>query len=151
MTIVAGLTDDEDVIAAAVLHDVVEDTSHGEEDIRKKFGDRVADLVMAESEDKMTHIPAGASWELRKQATIDHLDKLDDDAILICLGDKLANIREMARDHAAIGDELWKRFNQNDKNKHAWYYGSLCDKLAGRLGEIPQIKEYRALLKEVFG
>ena len=151
MSIVAALTDDEDVIAAAVLHDVVEDTKLGEKVIREKFGDRVAELVMAESEDKMTHIPAGASWETRKQATIDHLATLDKDALLICLGDKLANIREMARDHADIGDKLWERFNQKDKGKHAWYYGSICDILAERLGEIPQIKEYRTLLKEVFG
>lgn len=151
MTIVASLTDDEDVIAAAVLHDVVEDTSIEEKDIRREFGDRVADLVKAESEDKMAHLAADASWEARKLATINHLGELEDDALRICLGDKLANIREMARDHAAIGDELWERFNQKDKGKHKWYYDSVCKKLAGRLGEIPPIAEYRALLKKVFG
>ena len=41
MSIVAALTDDEDVIAAAVLHDVVEDTKLGEKVIREKFGDAV--------------------------------------------------------------------------------------------------------------
>ena len=73
MTIVASLTEDEDVLAAAVLHDVVEDTGVTEAEIREAFGDRVADLVMAESEDKMRGIPSEASWETRKQATIDHL------------------------------------------------------------------------------
>ena len=115
MTIVASLTEDEDVLAAAVLHDVVEDAGVKEAELREAFGDRVADLVMAESEDKMRDIPSEASWEARKKATIDHLAGLEKDALLICLGDKLANIREMSRDYAVLGDRLWERFNQKDK------------------------------------
>ena len=57
MNIAASLTEDEEVLAAAVLHDVVEDTDVKEAEIREVFGDRVADLVMAESEDKMRHLP----------------------------------------------------------------------------------------------
>ena len=57
MNIAAGLTENEDVLTAAVLHDVVEDTDVKEAEIREAFGDRVADLVMAESEDKMRHLP----------------------------------------------------------------------------------------------
>ncbi len=150
MTIVASLTEDEDVLAAAVLHDVVEDTGVTEAEIREAFGDRVADLVMAESEDKMRGIPSEASWETRKQATIDHLAGLKKDALLICLGDKLANIREMSRDYKAIGEKLWERFNQKDKKAHAWYYSSVFQVLAKALGDEPPIREYRALLKEVF-
>ena len=150
MLIVASLTEDKEVLAAAVLHDVVEDTDVGEMAIRDAFGDRVADLVMAESEDKMKDIPADSSWEARKQATINHLSSLDRDALLICLGDKLANIREMSRDYAVLGDGLWERFNQKDKAKHAWYYSSVYQILAKALGEVPPIREYRAMLKEVF-
>ena len=151
MTIVASLTEDEDVLSAAVLHDVVEDTDVTEAEIRVAFGERVAALVMAESEDKMRDIPSEASWKARKQATIDHLAGLKKDALQICLGDKLANIREMSRDYAVLGDRLWERFNQKDKAKHAWYYSSVFQTLAKALGEVPPIREYRALLKEVFG
>ena len=151
MTIVASLTEDEDALAAAVLHDVVEDTDVKEDVIRETFGDRVADLVMAESEDKMRDIPSEASWEARKQATIDHLAEQEKDALLICLGDKLANIREMSRDYADIGDELWVRFNQKDKKAHEWYYRSIFQILAETFCEVPPIREYRTLLKEVFG
>ena len=151
MTIVASLTEDEDVLAAAVLHDVVEDAGVTEAEIREAFGDRVAKLVIAESEDKMKDIPPESSWEARKQLTIDHLAGLERDALLICLGDKLANIREISRDYAALGDRLWERFNQKDKAKHAWYYSSVFQILAKALGEVPPIREYRALLKEVFG
>ena len=150
MTIVASLTEDEDVLAAAVLHDVVEDAGVTKEELRKAFGDRVADLVMAESEDKMKDIPPEASWKARKQATLDHLPGLERDALLICLGDKLANIREMSRDHAQIGDALWERFNQKDKRKHAWYYRSICDVLELEFGDIREIREYRELWSGVF-
>lgn len=150
MTIVAGLTEDEEVISAAVLHDTVEDTDVTPRDIRQSFGERVERLVMAESEDKMKDLPPEASWELRKQATIDHLETLDRDEKLICLGDKLANIREMSRDYAQIGDKLWERFNQKDKHKHARYYRSICDVLELEFGEIREIREYRELWSGVF-
>ncbi len=151
MTIVAGMTEDPEVIAAAVLHDVVEDTSIRSEDIEREFGQRVKELVAAESEDKMTHLPAEASWKERKQATVDHLGALEQDAKLICLGDKLANIREISRDHAKLGDALWKRFNQKDKKEQGWYYREICNKLEAEFGAVPAITEYRELLKAVFG
>ena len=150
MTIVAGLTEAEEVISAAVLHDTVEDTDVTPGDIRQSFGERVERLVMAESEDKMKDLPPEASWELRKQATIDHLETLDRDEKLIGLGDKLANIREMSRDHAQIGDKLWERFNQKDKRKHARYYRSICDVLELEFGDIREIREYRELWSGVF-
>ena len=150
MTIAASLTEDEDVLAAAVLHDVVEDTNLSEQDIEREFGPRVRTLVMAESEDKMKELSAASSWKMRKQATINHLAGLDRNAKIICLGDKLANIREMARDYRMIGDALWDRFNQKDKNEHAWYYRSICDVLEAEFGATSMIREYRELLKEVF-
>ena len=93
MTIVAGLTEDEEVMAAAVLQDVVEDTVIGPDVVRKGFGERVMQRVMAESEDKMRDIPAESSWRARKLATISHLGELGRDEKLICLGDKLSNLR----------------------------------------------------------
>ena len=79
MTIVASMTNDEEVIAAAVLHDTVEDTAVTKEDIVQTFGERIAALVMAESEDKMETLPATSTWQQRKQATIDHRETLDRD------------------------------------------------------------------------
>ncbi len=150
MTVVAGMTDDEDIIAAAVLHDVVEDAGTKEAEVREVFGDRVADLVMAESEDKMRGIPPGTSWELRKKASIDGLRTAGRDAKLICLGDKLANIREMCRDYEARGDTLWECFNQKDKNRHAWYYRTVFLVLEEEFGNVPAVREYRELLERLF-
>ncbi len=150
MVIVSSLTEDEEVLAAAVLHDTVEDTPVKKEDIVREFGRRVADLVAAESEDKRGDQPAESTWKTRKQETIDHLKNASREIKLICLGDKLSNIREMSRDYAALGDALWDRFNQKDKKQHQWYYSSVFKVLADEFGEVPAIMEYRGLLEELF-
>lgn len=70
---------------------------------------------------------------------------------LICLGDKLSNLREIARDYALMGDALWERFNQKDKAMHRWYYSSILDLMTETFGEVPTIREYRELMEIVFG
>ena len=151
MTIAGSITEDEDVLAAAVLHDTVEDTSTTKEDILRVFGPRVAELVDAESENKREDQKAEDTWQLRKQETIDHLKTVDRDAKLICLGDKLANLREISRDFEKTGETFWQRFNQKDPKKHGWYYQSLFSVLEEEFRGTPAIDEYRTLLGKVFG
>lgn len=151
MQIVKGLTEDEEVIAAAVLHDTLEDTSVTRDDLVKAFGKRVADLVAAVSEDKRKDQPAETTWLERKEETIEHMKTADRDVKLICLGDKLSNIRMIAMDYAVIGDEVWQRFNQKDKNMHRWYYTELYKILREEFGNIEEIHDYRNLLEKVFG
>ena len=64
--IVSSMTDDIEVMAAAVLHDVLEDTDVTEDRIRFEFGPRVADLVSAESEDKLNDLHAKKGWDIRR-------------------------------------------------------------------------------------
>ena len=150
LTIIGSLTDDEEILAAAVLHDTVEDTEATRQDLVAAFGERVAALVDSQSENKRKELPAELTWKLRKQETLDHLKGASKEVKLICLGDKLANIRELARDYESLGETLWERFNQKDKTLHGWYYGSVCDLLEEAFGDIPAIKEYRELLHTVF-
>ena len=148
--IVATMTDDKTILAAAVLHDVVEDTDYTIDDIMKEFGEDVARLVSAESEDKRDNLPSEVTWKIRKQETLDHLkDKATKEEKMIILGDKLSNIRAMYRGYLEIGDELWDRFNQKDKSEHAWYYKTIAELLSD-LGDIPAYKEYVGLVDKVF-
>ena len=147
--IAAYLTDDLEIIAAAVLHDVIEDSDATKEDLKKLFGKRVAELVASESEDKMEELPAEDSWKMRKQQTINHLGNKSRDEQIIVLADKLSNIRSMYKDYCSIGDELWQRFNQKDKSEHAWYYQSIGEKL-DKLKDTVPYREYVDLVNRVF-
>lgn len=148
-SIAASITDDKEIIAAAVLHDVIEDSDYTKEDLLKEFGERVTNLVCSDTEDKMRNIPAEKSWKLRKQATLDSLDKSTKEEQIICLADKLSNMRAIYRDYNRLGDKLWERFNQKDKNEHLWYYGGIAERLTF-LKETEAYKEYIELLKKVF-
>ncbi len=141
--IVSLLTDDPEVIAAAYLHDVIEDAGVSYEELLKEFGRRVADLVQAESEDK------SKTWKERKQFTVDHIGLASKEAKIIAFGDKLSNLRSTAKDYLVMGDEIWAKFHEKDKQMHAWYYGSLAEAFREFDGH-PFYQEYCLLLDQVF-
>lgn len=148
--IVATMTNDLEVIAAAVLHDTLEDAHISVDEIAVKFGIRVAELVNSETENKREDLPASETWLIRKQETIQHLRNHKDVAVkMVTLGDKLSNIRAMYRDHLALGDKLWERFNQKDPKMHAWYYRAIAD-VTVELKQYPAWQEYTALVEKVF-
>ncbi len=148
--IVSTMTSDPCILAAAVLHDVVEDTSASPAEICALFGARVAQLVAAESENKRTDLPAADTWYLRKQEAIDALRHTTDTAVkMICLGDKLSNLRSFKRDYEALGSVFYQRFNQKDPQMHRWYHRSLADEMP-ELMHTDAWKEYDALIKDVF-
>ncbi len=150
--IAATMTDDYEVLAAAVLHDVIEDTAVTEAELREVFGSRVAELVCAESENKRADLPAGDTWRIRKQETLDALRVEDRREVkILVLADKLSNIRSIHRDFRALGEALWERFNMKDKDQIGWYYRSIAEALESELGETLAWKEYRGLVEETFG
>ncbi|MDO5146533.1 MAG: HD domain-containing protein [Eubacteriales bacterium] len=144
--IVSRMTDDEDVVAAAILHDTVEDCEEVSVDmICREFGERIAALVERESEDK------NLSWEERKNATLQALKaETRREMKLIALGDKLSNIRCIYGDYIRIGDEVWQRFNVRSKEKQGWYYRGLCDALSD-LSDMGEYAEFCRLVGLVFG
>lgn len=147
--IVGTMTTDDEILAGAVLHDVVEDTDTTVEQVRGLFGERVAALVAAESEDKRADRPAETTWKIRKQETLDHLKTAPMDVKMITLGDKLSNVRAIYRDHNILGDDLWQRFNQKDKSQQYWYYKSIALCLSD-LAEFQAYQEYSDLVERAF-
>lgn len=144
MEIVATITPDQELLAAAALHDTVEDTDVTIDDIRKEFGERIASLVMIESvsDDEGT-------WHERKQKAIDVIANAPLDAKIVALGDKLSNMRAIARDYAVQGDTLWNLFHTNDPKDHEWHYRGLADALR-ELSYTSAFKEFEQLINQVF-
>jgi len=132
----------EKAVIAGILHDTIEDAGVRPHEIRNKFGKDILELVQTESEDK------SKSWEERKQATIYHLKSASLETRLVCCADKLANIRSMADDKAAVGDKLWERFNAT-KDRIKWYYQGVSSAMV-ELENYPMYKELNALINEVF-
>ena len=149
--IVGTMTDDQNLIAAAALHDVVEDADISIEEIEEKFGKRVRELVGSETEDKRADLPPADTWRIRKEESLAVLKNTDDIAVLmVWIGDKLANMRSIYREWKVEGDAMWQRFNQKDVNEQAWYYRSIAD-LTDRLSHTSAWLEYKTLTELVFG
>jgi len=149
VSIAAGITSDVEILAAVVLHDVVEDTPVTLSEIEDLFGKRIAALVAAESEEKMPGILPSESWEVRKRATVQALRYAMRDEKIITLADKLSNLRSIYRDLNRIGESIWVKFNQKDKKKHEWYYRGIASALA-ELSDYLAYKEFNMLIDNVF-
>ena len=148
--IVATMTPDQELLAAAALHDTVEDTDVTMEQIRAEFGDRIASLVASESYTPVQGVSQEESWHIRKQAAIDRLAAASHDAKIVALGDKLSNMRAIARDYAMQGDDLWNLFRVKDRKDHEWHYRGLAASLR-ELQDTFAYKEFEQLIDQVFG
>jgi len=96
----------DEVLAAALLHDVVEDSDTTVEEVRAEFGDAIADLVDALSDDESI-----ASYRDRKDEHRARVVGADDGALAIYAADKLTNMTTL---HAAIGAEGIKVADEYD-------------------------------------
>jgi myo-inositol-1(or 4)-monophosphatase len=149
-SIAATITVDEAVLAAALLHDTVEDAEASLDQIRELFGDRVAELVASETEDKHPELPKSQTWRIRKEESLEQLSAATDEGILVIwLADKLANMRSYARMMKREGDAMWGHFHQSDPEAHHWYYRSVAE-MTRSLSASEAWQEYDSLIKSVF-
>ena len=149
--IVGTMTDDQNILAAAALHDVVEDAGISIEEIEDKFGKRVRELVESETEDKRADLPPENTWRIRKEESLRVLKETDDIAVLmVWMGDKLSNMRSIYREYKKQGEAMWQIFNQKDPAQQAWYYRSIAE-LTKALSHTSAWCEYNALTEHVFG
>jgi (p)ppGpp synthase/HD superfamily hydrolase len=151
VTIASTLTDDRDVLAAVMLHDTVEDTDTTLEDIRREFGDRVAQLVQGETENEYPELTREESWKLRKEESLTRLRVNQDRSVKIMwLSDKLSNARSLLRIYVERGDDMWEIFHQKDKRVQEWYYRAVADALE-EFSDTPAYREYVVLIDYIFG
>lgn len=128
---VAGLVLDygggEDEAIAALLHDAVEDQGGQKtlEEIRRRFGDSVAEIVAGCSDSFQEPKPP---WRRRKEQFLDRLAGASDSVRLVCAADKLHNLRSLVRAYPKQKEDLWKNF-KGGREGTLWYYRAVYEVL----------------------
>ena len=140
--ILSTMTNDENVITAGILHDIVEDTDGTLSEIEKRFGQRVAFLVSSESETEYPGESKDATWQRRKEDSLKVLKSTQDQGVrMLWLADKLANIRSLAGEYSEKGEKIWESFHQRDPEMHRWYYATIAEQLELSLNKTGAFKE----------
>ena len=136
----AGASDS--LIAAALLHDTLEDTNTTEQELEDVFGETVVKLVryMTRNDD--------LDWFENRQHSIDKLGTSSREEMLLFLADKVANLRSIAADYAEIGDKIWDRFNKGCEDQK-WYYANIAKGLSS-LSDVAAYHEYVLLVDRIF-
>ena len=141
--ILSTMTDDQEIIAAGVLHDVVEDTDGTLGEIKKRFGSRVAMLVDSETENDYPGEDRSASWMKRKEQTLAKLrDSTDIGVKMLWIADKLSNLRSLARIYGEIGEGVWDHLHQKDSSLQRWYYKTIAEYTEMDLNKTGAYKEF---------
>lgn len=112
----------DDLIIAGILHDVVEDGKATIEEVLQKFGPHVANLVAAH-----THSKEG-TWIDRKRRAVEEIANATFEVKQLVLADKVSNLRSIYADYQEIGDKLWDRFNAG-RSDQIWYYNAVLDEM----------------------
>lgn len=137
----------EDVIAAGILHDTIEDSIPEKKVTRDRlaevFNGAVADLVSSVSETDKT-----LSWADRKREAIKHIATLSHDALLIKSADLISNVSELSEDFAKDGDKTFERFNA-PKETLLLHYQIATQATLARWPENPLASDLQRLIIEI--
>ncbi|MGC9504482.1 HD domain-containing protein [Baaleninema sp.] len=115
----------EDEAIAALLHDAIEDCGGAAiaAEIRRRFGDRVTEIVEGCTDAQTTPKPP---WRSRKEAYIAKIFSASPSVRLVSAADKLYNARSIVKDYAIVGEDIWERF-RGKKEGTLWYYRAIVD------------------------
>ena len=141
--ILSTMTDDPEVITAGILHDILYDTDGTLKEIENRFGGRVADLVLSNTEHLAPFVDKSTSWERRKEESIRVLKNSKDIGVkMLWLADKLANIRSLAGSYSEQGEIIWESLDQQDSKKQRWFYKTVAEILELNLNRTGAFKEF---------
>ena len=112
----------QEVVAAAITHDVLEDTTMTETSLQDELGGTVAAIVKAVSEDK------ALEWEERKKRYIETVVHGGEHVWAVSAADKIHNSLSLIDAHQILGSEVWTKFRRN-KQESLWFLRTLCNRL----------------------
>jgi (p)ppGpp synthase/HD superfamily hydrolase len=152
MCILARIGVRDEVLAAGILHDYLEDVPDpdGRENIRANLGDEVLGLVIEVTEHKRRDLDEEATWKVRKQEQLDHLHQMPRDAVLIKAADVLHNMQSLLADLGTADDPetVWSSFNAGPE-RQLWYFTSVIEAIGQRLGEHVLLRDLQLALTSV--
>lgn len=136
---------DEDEAIAALLHDAVEDQGGAPrlEEIRSRFGERVAEIVDGCTDAYESPKP---EWQKRKQDFIDSLDQVADSVLIVVAADKLHNAQSTIESLRVEGPSVWERFR--GRERALWYYQQVTGAIERR-GESSLTRRLRSAVDEL--
>ena len=128
------------VIAAALTHDVLEDTDYQEEELRKELGDEVLEIIKAVTNDD------SLPWEEKKKKYVESVRNGSEGAKAVAIADKIHNLESLLMAYEEQGTSIWKRFNRGKEQK-IWFENEVLKMLKGTW-QHPLIDEYENLLEQ---
>ena len=140
-----GYENDKELLAAALLHDVVEDTPYTIENIEKIFGADVSRLVSCATEKKEL------SWEDRKQAKIDSVKNFSPREKLIIVADEISNLCSLKKEFDDKGKMDFSLYSRGEE-KQKWKFGRMMESLCyDNVESIAILSRLRKAYNDVFG
>ena len=136
---------DIDVITASICHDLLEDTTCTEEEIEANCGPEVLRIVKAVSNDP--ELESKEDWEDKKIKYIESVKAGERKAMIVCLADKIVNLRALLRTYKQVGETVWERFNRG-KEKKLWFEKKVLEMLKENL-DHPLVEAYERHIREV--
>ncbi len=126
MLIAGSVTDDEDILIACLLHDVLEDVPskiYDEEKMQKDFGDKVLNIVKDVTKDRSL-----SDWYEVSKNYLNHLEfKACDEAIIVSVADKTHNLESTLFDYKELGDKIWDIFTTKNGSDQLWWYNAVLE------------------------
>lgn len=128
------------LVAAALVHDVLEDTTYPESKLRSLMGDEIMEILFAVRNDDTLE------WEEKKKKYIESVRAGSDDVKALATADKICNLESLIAAHQRVGPEIWLKFNRN-KEKKIWFEDEML-KMLKETWQHPLVHEYDSLLAD---
>ena len=145
MLIAASVTNDEDVLLAALFHDILEDVpeNYSRAEMEDEFGPRVVEIVEGVTKD--SSLP---SWQERADAYLEQLSHGSEESLIVAAADKFHNLSQTLEDLDRDGHALWERF-RSTPSQQLWWYTSVRNVIAERLPDLPLLAGLGVLIERL--
>lgn len=137
----------EEVIAAGILHDTIEDSLPSKKVtasmLQERFGSKVAQLVLS-----VTEPDKNVPWDVRKQEALHHIEHFSHDELLLKSADVISNVAEILDDHARYGDSIFEYFSV-PKQKLLQHCSHVIQKILTRWNKNPLYHDLQWFLHQI--